>query len=652
MSFDKRLERSRAIDNALKNAVSLDFEFRDTSEENPTLVSCVVQLGYQAPKSFWLFKSNKTQKVLAEYLRDLLSSKGRFLLSYAHSAEARCLYAMGINPVTIPAVDLYLEYKLLRNKNDKYNYGKYRSILGPLISIPPKRGKKSGDIKHKVLDFSLSAALYALCDIEIDEQHKDEMRDLILYSPRYEPCDIEKIILYNKQDVAYLPYLAKEIIKANRFFSLKEAVERGKFSASMGICESHGTPLNVGRIRNLEDNQPVIDIQLAKQINETAPIFEMGSQGRMVLKSKNWDEWVKSLGLSTKWPKTKRGFSQEGEVLKKFGAKYYQIESVRKSLELKKQLQAFRKGKAEKFKSNIGSDGHIRTSLMPFGTQSFRNAPKASSFIFAMASVLRALIDPGRGKVIVALDYQSQEFGVAAAVSRDPEMIAAYNSGDPYMYFAKQTGAIPSDGTRATHPATRDLYKVVVLMLQFQAGADAIHAKVNSDPSKPRVGLAQVRKVVSQHKRLFRVYWAFVDMVVKKYHKQGYLKLPGGYVLWGDNPNDRSTGNFVVQGMAAIIMHRASIYMHENELRYFAPLHDGFYLHLSEENCEGQIKIAQECLDRAVQDVLGDTISIRIDTDLHRHGEDWVEGKAKKHWEILQTYFRESVLGSMDELEI
>jgi DNA polymerase I len=69
------------------------------------------------------------------------------------------------------------------------------------------------------------------------------------------------------------------------------------------------------------------------------------------------------------------------------------------------------------------------------------------------------LIQPPPGHAIAYIDWAQQEFGIAAALSRDPLMMDAYRSGDPYLAFAKQAGAAPPDATKATHKTIRDQFK-------------------------------------------------------------------------------------------------------------------------------------------------------------------------------------------------
>jgi DNA polymerase I len=75
---------------------------------------------------------------------------------------------------------------------------------------------------------------------------------------------------------------------------------------------------------------------------------------------------------------------------------------------------------------------------------------------------------PGCG--VAYVDWSQQEFGIAAALSGDPMMMEAYRSGDPYLAFAKQAGAVPHDATKASHNTEREQYKACVLAVQYGMG--------------------------------------------------------------------------------------------------------------------------------------------------------------------------------------
>ena len=50
-------------------------------------------------------------------------------------------------------------------------------------------------------------------------------------------------------------------------------------------------------------------------------------------------------------------------------------------------------------------------------------------------------------------------------------MMQAYRSGDPYLAFAKQAGAVPSSATKVSHKAVRDQFKACVLAVQYGMSA-------------------------------------------------------------------------------------------------------------------------------------------------------------------------------------
>ena len=89
----------------------------------------------------------------------------------------------------------------------------------------------------------------------------------------------------------------------------------------------------------------------------------------------------------------------------------------------------------------VGADGRNRTILSAFRSQTGRNQPSNTKFIFGPSVWLRGLIKPPPGHAIAHIDWRTQEFGIAAALSGDAAMQAAYQSGDIYLAFAKQAGA-------------------------------------------------------------------------------------------------------------------------------------------------------------------------------------------------------------------
>jgi DNA polymerase-1 len=101
----------------------------------------------------------------------------------------------------------------------------------------------------------------------------------------------------------------------------------------------------------------------------------------------------------------------------------------------------------------VGKDGRNRVLLSAFRARTGRNQPSNSQFIFGPSVWLRGLIKPPPDHGIAYVDWSQQEFGIAAALSGDPAMQAAYCSGNAYLGFAKQVHAVPQDATKETHGA-------------------------------------------------------------------------------------------------------------------------------------------------------------------------------------------------------
>jgi DNA polymerase-1 len=111
---------------------------------------------------------------------------------------------------------------------------------------------------------------------------------------------------------------------------------------------------------------------------------------------------------------------------------------------------------------------------------------------------MRGLIKPEQGFGVAYLDWEQQEFGIAAALSGDPAMLQAYRSGDPYLEFAKQAGAIPQDATKKSHEAIRDQYKQCVLAVQYGMGYHSLALRIGQFP-------IVARELLKAHRETFPV---------------------------------------------------------------------------------------------------------------------------------------------------
>jgi DNA polymerase I-like protein with 3'-5' exonuclease and polymerase domains len=234
------------------------------------------------------------------------------------------------------------------------------------------------------------------------------------------------------------------------------------------------------------------------------------------------------------------------------------------------------------------------------------------------------------------VDFSQQEIAVAAWLSQDSNLINAYNSGDVYLEFAKQAGAVPMDATKKTHERERDLFKSTKLGLQYGMGAEKLRLKLTYD-CKRTVSLEETQALITAHKTVYAEYWNWVYKISKQYKSRVPLVTSDGWVLWTDNPIMTSVRNFHVQAHSASITRQAVVDACKANLKVMSSLHDALYI-ISQEPTKDLI-ILQQILRNATEKILGENcIEIRIDDKILTDSEIWVEKKGQADWSKIKTH--------------
>src|SRR5262249_4069812 len=220
----------------------------------------------------------------------------------------------------------------------------------------------------------------------------------------------------------------------------------------------------------------------------------------------------------------------------------------------------------------VGSDGRNRTILSAFRSRTGRNQPSNSRYIFGPSVWLRGLIKPSPGHGIAYVDWSQQEFGIAAALSGDRTMQAAYQSGDPYLAFAKQAGAVPQDATKATHGSTRELFKQCVLAVQYGMEAQSLALRIAQPP-------VVARDLLRAHRETYRRFWDWSDAAVDQAMLVGVIHTVFGWpVRVNDHSNPRSLRNFPMQANGAEMLRIAGCLTTERGIEVCAPIHDALLI--------------------------------------------------------------------------
>ena len=196
--------------------------------------------------------------------------------------------------------------------------------------------------------------------------------------------------------------------------------------------QMNGVPLDMEALERLQAQWNAIQDQLIADVDRDYNVYD----GR-TFKASRWEAYLVANDIP--WPRLESGrLDLCDATFREMARTHLQVAPIR---ELRSALSEMRLASLQ-----VGDDGRNRCLLSPFSARTGRNQPSNSKFIFGPSVWLRGLIRPRPGWGLAYVDWSQQEFGIAAALSGDPAMMEAYRSGDPYLAFAIQAGAVPRDG--------------------------------------------------------------------------------------------------------------------------------------------------------------------------------------------------------------
>ena len=245
-------------------------------------------------------------------------------------------------------------------------------------------------------------------------------------------------------------------------------------------------------------------------------------------------------------------------------------------------------------------------SLFPFGASSGRNTPPSTKFIFGPSKWLRSLIKPADGRALAYLDWSSQEVWIAAYLSNDPAMLAAVESGDPYLWFAIQAGLAPPGATKHSHPEIRDRCKACMLGVNYGMQAQTL-------ASRTGLSVVEAQHLLTRLARTFPVYTEWVQQVIGAGVMRGSLSTCFGWSR--QTMSDRSTSirNWPMQSTGAEMLRLACNLIVEQGIMLCAPIHDAVLIEADVRSIDDAVATARDCMATASATLLDGLV---IDTDV------------------------------------
>jgi DNA polymerase-1 len=215
-------------------------------------------------------------------------------------------------------------------------------------------------------------------------------------------------------------------------------------------------------------------------------------------------------------------------------------------------------------------------------------------------------------------------------LSGDEAKQAAYLSGEPYLAFGKQAGAIPPDGTRETHSNVRDLFKTCALGVQYGMEEQSLAQRIG----QPTI---VARDLLRAHRETYREFWRWSDAAVDYAMLTGSLHTVFGWrVHVGENQNPRALRNFPMQANGAEMMRLAACLATERGIEVCAPVHDAFLICAPLNRLEADVAAMRACMAEASRIVLGG-FEIRTDVKIFRYPERFTDERGAVMWQRVMN---------------
>jgi DNA polymerase I len=568
---------------AFREVVVVDAEFTALPGERPDPV-CLVTRELRSGRRFriWLDGVGRGLRLPYATGRDVL-----FIAFYA-SADLGVYRQLG-HPMPEHILDLFIEFR------DRTN------------GLPTPAGA------------SLLGALTYFGLDTMGAVEKKEMQEAIgngTWRGRFTP---EEILDYCEGDVHALIRLLPVMLPR---IDLPRALLRGRYMAAAAAMEHNGIPIDVEILARLRERWTGIQDDLIRAI-DVYSIYE----GR-IFKSERWAKLMAAQGIP--WPILESGQLDLSDDTFRQMAKSYPVVSPYR--ELRSSLADLRLNDLA-----IGRDARNRTILSPFRSRTGRNQPSNTRFIFGSSVWLRGVIKPPRGYAAAYVDWRQHEFATAAGLSGDRAMQAAYQSGDPYLAFAKQAHAVPADATKATHGSQRELFKQCVLAVQYGMEAKSLALRIGRPP-------IVARDLLRAHRETYRTFWKWSDAAVDTAMLTGSLHTVfGWHVHVGETSNPRSLRNFPMQANGAEMMRLAACLATERGIEVCAPVHDAFLICAPLDRLEDDVAAMRAAMAEASRIVLGG-FELGTDVSVTRWPDRYMDSRGRVMWD--------RVTGLLDRIDL
>lgn len=236
------------------------------------------------------------------------------------------------------------------------------------------------------------------------------------------------------------------------------------------------------------------------------------------------------------------------------------------------------------------------------------------------------------------MDWSAQEFAVSAVLSDDEEMIKSYLSGDPYLAFAKASGAVPKTATKHSHSQARAIYKLCSLGILYGMSAKGL-AVYSGQSAETAQG------ILNSHRRVYKKFWEWTDGILERALLRGNIHTCYGWQFrapWKSNKPDpkhrrgvpvRTIRNFPVQATAAEMFRLACCLITEKGVKICALVHDAVLIEAPVSEIDTAVTVTRKAMAEASWHVFKGRLELRTDAKifLDRYSDE----RGEAMWETV-----------------
>jgi hypothetical protein len=393
---------------------------------------------------------------------------------------------------------------------------------------------------------------------------------------------------------------------------------RGEYMRSCTLMERTGVPLDVPTLRRLQRNWDRIRLRLAGESLREFPFFD-----GLRFSHEKFEKFLVKRGLDVSWPSTAKNQQRklDEDTWREQATFHPELEPAR---------ALYFTMRMNKLNIACAGDGRNRVMLGAFGTKTGRNRPSGKetgegSFIFAPNRWVRFLIKPRKGWSVAYLDYESQEFGICAALSGDRNMLKCYLEGDPYLAFAKVAGAVPVDATKKSHGGARKQYKVVTLGVGYGMRWRTLARKT---------GLPELiaRRLIGDYQAIFSVFCQWREAQLDRFVSSGTIETVLGWPLHKHTDYRPNTIlNYGAQANAAEMLRIAIIEGHKRGVEICAPVMDAVLIQAPTQKIEDAVGKMTEAMNVASRVILNG-FQLRVESKITSYPHRFTDEDGLEFW--------------------